>query len=123
MTLDTNIIIAYLAGEADLIDRLEEFRRNGIQLFLPAVADAEVLSFSYWTDGERKEVASILEQNFVVVPFDHHMAFLTGCIRSVYRLKFPDASIAATALYTKSPLITRNAKDFQKIQELRLHFL
>jgi predicted nucleic acid-binding protein len=32
----------------------------------------------------------------------------------------PDAIIAATALYLKMPLMTRNIKDFQKIPHLKL---
>jgi predicted nucleic acid-binding protein len=34
--------------------------------------------------------------------------------------KFPDAAIAATALSTHTPLITRNQRDFKRIAGLRI---
>lgn len=41
-------------------------------------------------------------------------------IRRNYRLKLPDAVIAATALHLDLPLITRNMKDFKDIPDLKL---
>lgn len=41
-------------------------------------------------------------------------------IRRNYRLKLPDAIIAATALHLGVPLITRNTRDFKDIPELQL---
>jgi len=34
--------------------------------------------------------------------------------------KYPDAAIAACALHKKTPLVTRNIRDFQKIKRLEL---
>ncbi len=39
-------------------------------------------------------------------------------IRKTFKTKLPDAIIAATAIVNNLSLITRNTKDFEKIQEL-----
>jgi predicted nucleic acid-binding protein len=41
-------------------------------------------------------------------------------IRKIYKTKLPDAIIAATALVYDLTLITRNVKDFQNIEGLRI---
>jgi predicted nucleic acid-binding protein len=41
-------------------------------------------------------------------------------IRKTYKTKLPDAIIAATALVYGMTLITRNTKDFDKIDRLEL---
>ncbi len=54
------------------------------------------------------------------IMIDAEIKALAIKIRRSYRLKLPDAIIAATALYLGLPLITRNVKDFTNILELRL---
>jgi predicted nucleic acid-binding protein len=39
-------------------------------------------------------------------------------IRKKYRIKVPDAIIAATSITNKFELVTRNVSDFKKIKEL-----
>jgi len=41
-------------------------------------------------------------------------------IRKTFKTKLPDAIIAATAIVNNLSLITRNTKDFEKIQELEV---
>lgn len=40
MTIDANIVIAYLGGEPAVIEHIMAWRREGKPLFLPAVAEA-----------------------------------------------------------------------------------
>lgn len=120
MTLDTNIIIAYMAGDEDVIRALSVWREAGSTLFLPAVAETEVLAFGGWNDDERKRAEIFLTENFVFIPFDRSLTKIAAQIRREAKVKFPDAAIAATALFTQTALVTRNVKDFQKIQSLFL---
>jgi len=41
-------------------------------------------------------------------------------VRRNYKIKLPDALIAATALVHDLELITRNTKDFENIKELKV---
>jgi predicted nucleic acid-binding protein len=53
-------------------------------------------------------------------PFSREIARIAAKLRRDYRIKFPDAAIAATAIYTTTPLVTRNIKDFKKIPNLKI---
>jgi predicted nucleic acid-binding protein len=41
-------------------------------------------------------------------------------VRSLYKIKLPDAVIAATALQNELVLVSRNTKDFKNIQGLEV---
>lgn len=120
MMLDANIIIAYLAGEEHIITTLSTWRRNSIALLLPTVVETEILSFSKWTPEERRSTELFLEENFTSLPFDRTIARIAAQLRADTKIKFPDAAIAASALYTRTPLVTRNVKDFKHIKDLRI---
>ena len=49
--------------------------------------------------------------------FNHDIKEITIEIRRRYRLKVPDAIIAASAFYAKLPLLTAD-KGFQKLEEV-----
>lgn len=120
LLLDANIVIAYLAGEETVVEKLSEWRKRGFTLFLSSVAEAEVFSFSRWTLEERRYTEEFIAENFISIPFDRVLARLAGEIRMQYGIKFPDAAIAATALQKMMPLVTRNTKDFKKVAHLNI---
>lgn len=120
MTLDTNIVIAYLAGDEEVIRVLDTWKKAGSPLFLPAVVEAEVLAFSGWNEAERGETKKFLAENFVFIPFDRNTTNIAADIRRETKVKFPDAAVAATAIFTNTTLVTRNIKDFRKIPKLFL---
>ena len=118
MMLDTNIVIAYLSGEPALVNRLSRWKEDGVQLLLSIVAETEVLSFPGWSEEECRAMQVFLAENFTSVPFERGISSITSRIRRETRLKFPDAAIAASALYTHAPLVTRNVRDFKRIAAL-----
>ncbi|HBV01345.1 MAG TPA: VapC toxin family PIN domain ribonuclease [Candidatus Taylorbacteria bacterium] len=120
MTLDTNIIILYLNRETAIVRALDEIRKQGVSFILPAAVEAEFLSFSSWTPDQRRTMEEFLEENFVFVSLDRPLARLAARIRVNTRIKFADASIAATALFTNTPLVTRNVRDFKKVPGLQV---
>lgn len=120
MTIDANIIIAYLTGDERIVKTLSGWKRSGVPLFLSSIVEAEILSFTEWTDEERQDTESFLEENFVSISFDRPIARLAASLRRTGRIKLPDAAIAATALYTGSPLVTRNVRDFRKVEGLTI---
>ena len=120
MTLDTNIIILYLNRETAIVRALDEIRKQGVSFILPAAVEAEFLSFSSWTPDQRRTMEEFLDENFVFVSLDRPLARLAARIRVNTRIKFADASIAATALFTNTPLVTRNVRDFKKVPGLQV---
>lgn len=119
MTIDTNIIIAYLKDEASVASFLDEAKKRTL-LFLPAAVEGEFLSFALWTPEQRNSMERFLEENFLFVPLDRPITRLAAQIRTKTKIEFADATIAATALFTNTPLLTRNVRDFKKIDSLRL---
>jgi len=118
MTIDANIIIAYLSGDEAVIEAIVEWRKNGQPLFLSAIVEAEVLPFPSWTAEEKTKTVRFLEENFIFVSFDRQIARIAADMRSATKIKLPDAAIAATAFYTHTPVVTRNLRDFKKIHDL-----
>lgn len=119
MTLDTNIIIAYLKDEPSVASFLDEAKRQ-YPLLLPATVEGEFLSFVSWTLEQRKNMESFLEENFLFVPLDRPITRLAASIRARVKIDFADATIAATALFTNTPLATRNTRDFKNVPGLHL---
>lgn len=120
MTLDANIIIAYLNGGSEAENFIKKSRSEGLLLILPTVAESEILSFSNWTQEELESTILFLEENFTSITFDRSISRVAAEIRRTTKIKFPDAAIAATALFTKTPLVTRNINDFEKIPGLQI---
>lgn len=116
MTLDTNIIIAYLNGEQEVIVTLTNWKREGHPLFVSSLTVGEVLSLSHLTSRDIQKIKTFLAA-FIVVPLDNTIAERAAFLRRLYRLLLPDAGIAATALEYAVPLVTRD-RTFQKVKEL-----
>jgi predicted nucleic acid-binding protein len=52
MTIDSNIIIAYLAGDLEVKNTLSNWQLRGLPLLLSTVVETEVLSFPKFTPEE-----------------------------------------------------------------------
>jgi len=68
------------------------------------------------TAKEQKEVKGVLEICMKVIHIEA-INQITIQLRQIYKIKLPDALIAATALYKKIPLLTFD-KGFTKIKEI-----
>ena len=120
MNIDSNIVIAYLAGEELVVRQLSLWKEEGKPLFLSAVAEAEVLGFPDFTSEERERTARFMAEQFVSMICDRATAYHAGVLRGTINIKLPDALIAATALVTGTPLVTRNVKDFKNVSGLEV---
>lgn len=120
--LDTNIVIALLNHEGDVVEFLEK-EKSDSAVTISAIVEAEVLAWSELDDRARQEVQVFLETRFALIPVDRAIARIAATIRRCYGLKLPDACIAATAIHTKTRLLTRNIKDFLRVKELRVQMI
>lgn len=119
-TLDTNVIIYFLKGEPLVVSYFhDEVFVGGRRPYIASITALELLCFSQLTHGEETSI----EEFFGIVsvlPLDMQIAKIAASLRRTYRLKTPDAAIAATALLTGSTLVTRNTKDFARIPNFSL---
>lgn len=121
MTLDTNILIAYLGGEQGVVRQVQIWRRERTPLFVSSITECELLSYPKLSRQEELLIEDFLLDNFTIIAFERFMARRAAAIRrQIPSLKLPDAAIAALALSTDTPLATRNIKDFQRVPSLTI---
>jgi len=114
--IDTNAVIDYqdnkMPGKANkLID--------GIDSKISVITRMELLA---WLGADEEQTLVLKE--FIdaseVFALEETVILKAIDIRKTYRTKLPDAIIAATAAVNNLGLITRNTKDFEKIEELKV---
>lgn len=118
-TLDANAIIYYLSGETATVALITEAQDRGEILYTPTIVRLELLSKPDITQEEHAAITQFLTA-CRHVHLDSAIADIAADIRRLYKLKTPDSVIAATALFTGSALVTRNARDFKRIPSLML---
>ncbi len=115
--IDTNVAIEYI-GEVlpkkalilldEIIDR---------QFYISIINKIELLGFPGITNYEELKFHEFIASSNVL-DLDDDITNITIDIRRQYKVKLPDAIIAATAIVNKFIIITRNKKDFDKIEGL-----
>jgi len=118
--LDTNIIIYYLKGQmpsntAIFIEK-KLFLENPN---LSVITEIELLGWEKASDGQIEVLRDFIK-NSNVLELDENVKNKAIEIKRNYKIKLPDAVIAATALVYDLELITRNVKDFESIVELKI---
>jgi predicted nucleic acid-binding protein len=111
--IDTNVILDFMgrklpAKSEDIISEIIDDQIN-----LSAINKIELLGFS-----NVEQVIIDLVSFAVIYHIDDEIIDKTIELRKKYKIKLPDAIIAATAIVNDFALISHNFRDFQKITEL-----
>jgi len=119
-TFDTNAIIYYLDRDPAVVTFLDRLFDNvDATFYVSTVTELELYSYPDLNDKEEAAIKQLLTDMFVV-PLDSRLARYAGYLRRLYLLKTPDSAIAATAMLTKTTLLTRNVDDFRQIEDLKV---
>jgi predicted nucleic acid-binding protein len=102
IVLDTNVALYYLGGR--LINPLPEG-----QYFVSVITEIELLSYPSLSVEEEVLIRDFLT-NVTVVGVDSNIKDLAIALRKTYRLKLPDAIVAATAKFLNAMLLTNDIK-------------
>ena len=102
LVLDTNVVLYHLGNR--LQNPLEK-KRYAISI----ITEIELLSYPKIQADEIKIIQDFIAQT-TVIELRNSIKIETVGLRKKYRLKVPDAIIAATALRVKSPLLTNDKK-------------
>ena len=114
--LDTNTIIDFLNAKLPLNANQLLF---SIDPKVSVITRIELFSSSKISDKELIALNDFIE---IITIYDTiNLEIITICIdlRKKYKIKLPDALIAATAIINNLILITRNTKDFENVLELK----
>ena len=118
MVLDTNILIAYLNEDARAIGAVNDWFSRHVALFISAVTYAELLALPEASPADLARIRDFLGY-FVMVDVDKNIAETTATLKRKYKFKFPDAAIAASAIRTRSALVTRD-RVLRKVTEIQV---
>jgi predicted nucleic acid-binding protein len=116
--IDTNVAIEYI-GEVlneDVLNELDHIINSGY--FISVINKIELLGFHNLSELEDEKFYEFVK-NAQIFDLDEMIVEKTIEICRNFRIKLPDAIIAATALVHQLTLLTRNTKDFEKISGLK----
>jgi predicted nucleic acid-binding protein len=110
LLVDTDVLIDHLRGAR----RLE--RPAGRTLHASVITQCEL----YAGPARQQQAVARLLEALELVPVDQRIARAAGEIRRASGAATPDALIAATAIASGLDLLTRNRRDFARIDGLAL---
>lgn len=113
--LDTNAIVSLLQGNIQLAERLKTADWIGISI----ISQIEFLVFDGLSDGDRQRFEKFVERIDIIDLSGQEAAFIQQIIsmRQKYRLKLPDAIIAAATFNADAILVTAD-REFGKVTDL-----
>ena len=109
---DTNALIYLLSGDSCMKSYLASY------IGLSVISEIELLSFPEITSFEEQQIRSFIK-DCTVLFLTENVKNKTIALRRSYKVKLPDAIIAATAIENNLQLITAD-KGFKQIAELDL---
>ena len=102
-----------------MVPLLDPILGQDMAIFVSVATELELLSYPGLTEEDMTEIQQLLT-SVVIFPLESRLVQLAGTLRRQYHLKTPDSVVAATALLTRTTLVTRNIRDFQGIDGLSL---
>ena len=109
---DTNALIYLLSGDSCMKSYLASY------IGLSVISEIELLSFPGITSSEEQQIRSFIK-DCTVLFLTESIKNKTIALRRSYKIKLPDAIIAATAIENDFQLITGD-KGLKQITELNL---
>ncbi len=118
--IDTNILIYFFDGQ------LTQKQKNGVaeifnrSFIISVISKIEFLGFKEYLDEQKYQKAKEFVGFAHILPLSDNLIERIIEIRQHNNLKLGDAVIAATAIENNLVLLTRNEKDFDKVQNLKV---
>jgi predicted nucleic acid-binding protein len=116
--IDSNVVIDYLSGNlpANAMLWMSDIINN--TPVISVIVKIEVLG--YQNSVESEALLNEFIEASILIPISDDIVDQTIQIRKTYKIKTPDAIVAATAKSLAFTLISRNVKDFKGIKGLKM---
>lgn len=111
--LDTNIVLYLLSGDETIADFL-----NDKTVFLSFVTELELLGYKAIDPEELSKVENLLT-DATIIDINSEIKKIVIGLRKAYKIKLPDAIVAATSHYLNIPFMTAD-KDLTRLSELNI---
>jgi predicted nucleic acid-binding protein len=112
--LDTNVIIDFSVERLPVESSVRLSRIIDSSPYISIINKIELLSFSAVPDQ-----IILFTQSAQIISLTDEIVATTINIRKKYKLKLPDAIIAASAIVYDLTLVTHNLSDFKKVEGLQ----
>lgn len=117
--IDTNVAIDYI-GETlpeKALNELDSFFDG--KFYISIINKIELLGFNNISADEEQNFHKLINASTILNLTDD-IVTKTIEVRKQFKIKLPDAIIAATALTHNLTIVTRNTKDFEKIKGVEI---
>ena len=115
--LDTNVVLDFFNSKLPI--NAKEFISD-IEPKISFITRIELFAFHNISNVELTFLEKFVRFSIVFNKITPEIISITIYLRTKYKIKLPDAIIAATAIENNLTLISRNLKDFDKIVELKI---
>ncbi|WP_285009777.1 type II toxin-antitoxin system VapC family toxin [Pedobacter faecalis] len=112
--IDSNAVIDFFNGKMPPEGRA---LMTGIEPIISVITQIELFSGNSTPEAEIRALQKFVDVA-TIYPLSEVVALETISLRKAYRIKLPDAVIAATAMAYGFVLITRNTADFKHLKNL-----
>ncbi|MBK9735046.1 MAG: type II toxin-antitoxin system VapC family toxin [Saprospiraceae bacterium] len=110
--IDTNIALYLLSG-----DKSVEYILDNKNVYISFVTELELLGHFDITSSEQHYIESFLK-DCIVIDLNQTIKLNTISIKQKYRMKLPDAIIAATSMYLNINLFSAD-KGFERVNDIQ----
>jgi len=116
--IDTNIAIYLLNGSLNenALRYIEPIVNDSY--YLSVISKIELLGFASPDVDKHSDTQNFINDG-ILIPLTDDIVEQTITLRQLYKIKMPDAIIAATAIVLDYTLLSRNDKDFIQISDLK----
>lgn len=118
--IDTNIVIYYLDGKIpeDHVEKLDEILKASFNI--STITKIELLGWHLLEPPMQEMIESFLS-NANIIYLNADLEKETIKLKQSHKMKIPDAVIGATAIHYDLTLVTRNEKDFKRIEGIKIY--
>ena len=113
--MDSNVIIDYLGNK---LPAKSNAIIDSLPIVISVITRMEIVGLYNGSQQQIKKLVSFCDKA-MIYSITEEIILQTINIRQKYKIKLPDAIIAATALVFELTLITHNIADFKKIKGLK----
>jgi len=118
--IDTNILIYYTGDfiPKETIDHVDEIFTSSFNISV--ITKLEYLGWDQYNEDQYKIAVTFIDSSTVLM-LDNDIVETTIQLQRRFRMKLPDAIIAATCLVHGLTLVTRNIEDFKSLSDLAVY--
>ena len=120
VVIDSSIFIDHLRSYRPALEFFNELSLNPQDVFFSAITETELIKGKSCSDNSVRSLVINMLNGLNKIPVDNMIALKAGDLSRIYGTDMPDSIIVATAMICKAELLTRNVKDFEKIEGLKV---